>query len=71
MKAELPNKIGLDSRSVFFKKPNKSGLTEYARTDAFIEKAKEYIYEQLNEGCIECGDIERFVENMETYMKGE
>ncbi len=71
MKKELPNKIWLDSRSVFFNKPNKSGLTEYARTDTIIEMAKEYIYKQLNEGCIECGDIESFVENMGKYMKGE
>jgi hypothetical protein len=42
---------------------------EYTRTDAFIEKAEEYIYKQLNEGCIECGDIKRFVENMKIYMK--
>ncbi len=45
--------------------------TEYTRTDAFIEKAEEYIYKQLNEGCIECGDIKRFVENMKIYIKGE
>jgi hypothetical protein len=51
--------------------PLKNNDIEYTRTDAFIEKAEEYIYKQLNEGCIECGDIERFIEGMKNYMKGE
>lgn len=43
---------------------------EYIRTDALLDQAEEYIYKQLNEGRIECGDIQRFVENMKIYMKG-
>ena len=46
MKAnEAPEKIWLDSRSVYLNKPNKSGLTEYIRTDAFVEKALKWIDE--------------------------
>ena len=41
---------------------------EYIRTDAFIEKAEEYLYHQLNEGNLECGDIETFIENFKKYM---
>ena len=75
MKANAPEKIYVSNYS--------SGLTynwhnerlavndiEYTRTDAFIEKLEEYIYKQLNEGCIECGDIGMFIENMKKYMKG-
>ena len=54
--------------------PFKSGVDgniEYTRTDAFIEKAEEYIYKQLNEGRIECGDIEKFIEEFKKAMKGE
>ena len=44
---------------------------EYVRKDAFIEKVEEYLYKQLNEGNIECGNIETFIENFKKYMKGE
>ena len=44
---------------------------EYIRTDAFIEKVEEYIYEQLNEGRIECGDIEKVIKDFKNYMEGE
>ena len=47
------------------------GDTVYVREDAFIEKAEEYLYKQLNEGNMECGDIETFIENFVEYMKGE
>jgi hypothetical protein len=40
-------------------------------TDAFIEKAEEYLYKQLNEGNMECGDIETFIEDFRKYIKGE
>lgn len=47
------------------------GDTVYVREDAFIEKTEEYLYKQLNEGNMECGDIETFIENFKKYMKGE
>lgn len=42
---------------------------EYTRTDAFIEKAENYLYEKLNSGEMECGDIEVFIEKFRNYMK--
>ena len=47
------------------------GDTMYVREDAFIEKAEEYLYKQLNEGNMECGDIETFIEDFRNYIKGE
>ena len=77
MKANAPEKIWLDSRSVFLNKPNKSGLTEYTRTDAFIEKACEFIEERLyfedNAWHIE-GEAtikDKVIEDFKNYMKGE
>lgn len=73
MKANAPERIWIAPATDL---PKLSGhidanSVEYIRKDAFIEKAEEYIYKQLNEGCIECGDIERFIEGMKNYMKGE
>ena len=78
MKANAPEKIWLDSRSVFLNKPNKSGLTEYTRTDAFIEKACEW----LSNMTIEDMDYKydgfdtsegwyRMIEDFRKYMEGE
>ena len=44
---------------------------EYTRANAFIKKAENYLYKQLNEGNMECGDIETFIEDFRKYMKGE
>ena len=41
---------------------------EYIRKDAFIKKTEEYLYKQLNNGNMECGDIETFVEDFKKYM---
>ena len=45
------------------------GDIEYIRTDAFIEKAEEFLYEKLNSGEMECGDIAVFIEKFRNYMK--
>lgn len=78
MKANAPEKIYLFENPITEAPDDrwlskKSGDTdiEYTRTDAFIEKAEEYIYKQLNEGCIECGDIVQFIGGMKNYIKGE
>lgn len=42
---------------------------EYTRTDAFIEKAENFLYEKLNSGKMECGDITVFIEKFRNYMK--
>ncbi len=67
MKAnEAPEKIWLDSRSVFLNKPNKSRLTEYIQTDAFIEKACSWLENNL-QGIVG-GSI--YIEDFRKYMKG-
>lgn len=43
---------------------------EYTRTDAFIEKAEVFLYEKLNSGEVECGDIIAFINDFRNYMKG-
>ncbi len=43
---------------------------EYIRTDAFIEKAEDFLYKNLNDGTIECGDIEKLIKDMHKAMKG-
>jgi hypothetical protein len=52
-------------------RPANNESVEYTRTDAFIKKAEEYLYKQLNEGNMECGDIETFIEDFRKYIKGE
>lgn len=44
---------------------------EYTRTDAFIEKAKNWLYLQLNEINMEGEDMESFLKDFRNYMKGE
>jgi aminoglycoside/choline kinase family phosphotransferase len=47
------------------------GDTIYVMEDAFMEKAEEYLYKQLNEGNMECGDIKTFIDEFRKYMKAE
>lgn len=47
----------------WYEAPYATGAIEYIRKDVFIEKVEEYLYKQLNEGNMECGDIERFIED--------
>lgn len=35
----------------------------------FMEKAKEFLYLQLNNGSIECGNIEKLFEQFKNYMQ--
>ena len=44
---------------------------EYTRTDAFIEKAEEFIYSALNDGTMGTANIEDFMRLFKKYMKGE
>lgn len=80
MKAnEAPEKIYLlhddryvdDLSIIWFEAPYATGSIEYTRTDAFIEKSKEFLYKKLNSGEMECGDIAVFIEKFINYMKGE
>ena len=43
-----------------------------AYSDGFrnaTDKTIEYLYKQLNEGDIQCGDIEKFIENLKKELK--
>lgn len=42
---------------------------EYTSTDAFIEKAEEYLYKALNDGRMECGDMQKFIEDFKKLYK--
>jgi hypothetical protein len=43
---------------------------EYVRKDAFIEKAKKWLYLQLNEINMEGEDMENFLKDFKKYMEG-
>ena len=72
MKAnEAPQKIYLDEdESWHLTNPNGDSI-EYTRTDAFIEKAEEFIYSALNDGIMGTANIEDFMRLFKTYMKEE
>lgn len=42
---------------------------EYTRTDAFIEKAEEFIYSALNNGIMGTANIEDFMRLFKKYME--
>ena len=72
MKANVPEKIYMSPAGVLYKGDKQQcNDIEYTRTDAFIENAEEYLYKQLNEGNMECGDIETFIKDFRNYMEGE
>jgi len=48
--------------------PQKDNTVEYIRADAFIDKIEEYMYQQLNEGHVECS-IKIFLENFKKYIE--
>lgn len=37
----------------------------------FMEKAEEFLYLQLNNGSIECGNIEKLIDNFKKHMQNE
>ena len=43
---------------------------EYTRTDAFIEKAEEFLYKKLNNSEMECGNIKVFINDFIKHIKG-
>lgn len=68
----LPDERNPNGLSIcWYEAPYRTGATEYIRKNAFIDKAEEYLYKQLNEGNMECGDIETFIEDFRKYMEGE
>lgn len=43
---------------------------EYVFMD-FLKKAEEFLYLQLNNGSIECGNMEKLIEQFKNYMSDE
>ena len=59
-------------------KPTKLQVGEIAKhynegynqaTQDIMEKAEEFLYLQLNNGSIECGNIERLIDDFKNYME--
>ena len=67
---EAPEKIYiptiLAANTVRYKE---EGSIEYVRTDAFIEKAEEFIYSALNDGIMGTANIEDFMKLFKKYME--
>jgi hypothetical protein len=42
---------------------------DYMRTDTFIDRAEEFLYEKLNCGEMQCGDIVRFIEEFREFIE--
>ena len=78
MKTNAPKEIYLlpDDRNpnglsiCWYEAPYVTGAIEYTRTDAFIEKAENFIYSALNDGIMGTCDIENFLRLFRNYMKG-
>ena len=77
MKAnEAPKKLWWSKGAVWQTDPNSKRYVEYTRTDAFIEKACEWL-----KGFMECSNLfeyqvsksesEEVIANFKNYMKGE
>ena len=49
--------------------PFERNYIEYIRKDAFIEKAKKWLYLQLNEINMEGEDMENFLKDFKKYME--
>ncbi len=75
MKAEVPDKIYVHKSQYWGLMANEHNITkddiEYTRTDAFIEKAEEFIYIALNDGIMGTANIEDFMRLFKKYMEGE
>ena len=54
---------------IAYSKKESENEIEYIRTDAFIEKAEEFLYEKLNSGDMECGDIVTFISDFKKHLK--
>lgn len=69
MKAkEAPEKLYLLPNGLISYCRNTDENIEYIRKDTFVEKTEEYMYRQLNEGHMECDDIETFLEKLEEFL---
>lgn len=78
MKANAPEKIYIpidreypQSLDIWWEREPSEDSIEYTRTDVFIEKAKNWLYLQLNEINMEGEDMENFLKDFKKYIKGE
>ena len=72
MKAnETPEKLYLLPNGLISYFRNTDEDFEYTRTDAFVEKAEEFIYSALNDGIMGTANIEDFMRLFRKYMEGE
>ena len=74
---KAPEKIYLSdftdtTEAVFYVKKDNTKKTdiEYTRTDAFIEKACEWLNDKLDYCEIECYDEKKFIKDFKEAMKG-
>lgn len=68
--ATFPDYVDFDWSPINTKRIDDHDI-EYTRTDAFIEKAEEFIYSALNDGIMGTANIEDFMKLFKNYMKGE
>lgn len=54
---------------IAYSKKESEDEIEYTRTDTFIEKTEEFLYEKLNSGDMECGDIATFINDFKKAMR--
>ena len=77
MKTNAPDEIYLlpDDRNpnglsiCWYEAPYRTGAIEYTSTDAFIEKAENFIYSALNDGIMGSCDIENLLRLFRNHMK--
>jgi hypothetical protein len=68
---KAPEKLYICNYGGYNWHPERSAVKdiEYTRTDAFIEKAKNWLYLQLNEVNMEGEDMANFLKDFKKYME--
>jgi hypothetical protein len=65
--ATFPDYVDFDGSPINTKRIDDHDI-EYIRTDAFIEKAEEFIYSALNDGIMGTANIEDFMRLFKIYI---
>jgi len=79
---EAPEKVWINKdHAVYFQPPKSGEYLEYTRTDAFIEKAEDYLNSKLYDwvsitnpdqrSCTNVIPKKDFIDDFKNYMKGE
>ena len=71
---EAPEKLYFDTSDIdgildIYSHKESNDDIEYTRTDAFIEKAEEFIYSALNDSIMGTANIEDFIKLYKKYME--